>query len=162
MHLTRDSEGLTIELASPEDTTRLGAAIAELAAPGVVIGLVGSLGAGKTHLARAIAEALGADPAAISSPTFVLINEYAGRIPIYHVDVYRLRDHVAFLDLGIAEYFGSGGLGMIEWADRVRELLPDDCWWIHLELAGPTGRIARFRPLASDIALAEKLAERLR
>jgi tRNA threonylcarbamoyladenosine biosynthesis protein TsaE len=162
MHLTRDSDGLTIELASPEDTTRLGAAIAELASPGVVIGLEGPLGAGKTHLTRAIAEALGADPSAISSPTFVLINEYAARLPIYHVDVYRLRDHAAFLDLGIAEYFGGGGLGLFEWADRVREMLPDDCWWIRLELTGPDSRIARFQPPPSDITLAEKLAERLR
>ena len=86
------SEGLTIDLASEDETTRLGRAIAELVEPGVVIGLVGPLGAGKTRLVRAIAEALGVDPAAISSPTFVLIHEYEGRLPIYHFDAYRLKE----------------------------------------------------------------------
>jgi tRNA threonylcarbamoyladenosine biosynthesis protein TsaE len=161
MHVTRDSEGLSIDLASPEDTARFGSALALLARPAVVIGLVGPLGAGKTHLARAIAESLGVDPAAISSPTFVLINEYVGRIPIYHVDVYRLRDPAAFLDLGIADYFAGVGLGLVEWADRVHDMMPEGAWWISLELAGPNARIARFQPPASDPGLADRLAERL-
>lgn len=161
MHVTRVTAGLTIDLASTDDTTRLGRALAELAGPGVVIGLVGPLGAGKTHLVRAIAEALGVDPAAISSPTFVLINEYLGRIPIYHADVYRLQDPAAFLDLGIADYFSDGGLGLVEWADRVRGVMPADTWWVRLEPTGPTGRIARFETPASDIGLADRLAERL-
>ena len=145
MHVTRVNQGLTIDLESEEDTTRLGRAIARLAEPGVVIGLVGPLGAGKTRLARAIAESLGVDPAAISSPTFVLINEYLGRMPIYHADVYRLRDQAAFLDLGIADYWEGEGLVLVEWADRVRSVMPEDSWWVHLELAGPTRRLARFR-----------------
>src|SRR4249919_1973229 len=120
MQVTRANQSLTIDLESEEDTTRLGRAIAHLAGPGVVIGLVGPLGAGKTRLVRAIAESLGVDPAAISSPTFVLINEYAGRIPIYHADVYRLPDQAAFLDLCIADYWTGEGLVLVEWADRVR------------------------------------------
>ena len=106
--------------------------------PGVVIGLVGPLGAGKTRLVRAIAEALGVDPAAISSPTFVLIHEYEGRLPIYHFDAYRLENPRAFEDLGVAEYWGRDGVCLVEWADRVRGLLPDDCWMITLEPTGPT------------------------
>ena len=74
----------------------------------------------------------------------MLIHEYEGRMPIYHVDVYRLRDPAAFLDLGIADYWAGDGLVLVEWADRVRSLMPDDSWWIHLELSGPTRRLARF------------------
>ena len=161
MQMTRVTEGLSIELASEDDTTRLGRAIAGLVEPGVVIGLVGPLGAGKTRLARAIAEALGVDPLAISSPTFVLIHEYLGSIPIYHVDAYRLQNPAAFEDLGIADYFCGGGLGLVEWADRVRGLLPEDCWMIRLGPSAPTSRIAFFEPPRSNIGLADRLAERL-
>jgi tRNA threonylcarbamoyladenosine biosynthesis protein TsaE len=161
MQVTRVKNGLTIDLASEDDTTRLGHAIAQLAGPGVVIGLVGPLGAGKTHLVRAIALSLGVDPAAISSPTFVLINEYVGLIPIYHVDVYRLRDSAAFLDLGIADYWAGEGIVLIEWADRVRNSMPEDSWWINLELTGPTRRAARFEAPPCDTGLAERLAHSL-
>jgi tRNA threonylcarbamoyladenosine biosynthesis protein TsaE len=162
MHVTLGTHGLTLELDSEVDTTLLGGALAELCRPGVVIGLVGPLGAGKTRLVRAIAESMGVDPAAISSPTFVLINEYAGRIPIYHADVYRLRDPAAFLDLGIADYWNGEGLVLVEWADRVRDLMPEGSWWIHLELKGPTRRAARFLAPRADAGLADYLATRLR
>jgi tRNA threonylcarbamoyladenosine biosynthesis protein TsaE len=158
MHVTRVREGLAIDLESEDDTARLGGALAQIVQPGVSIGLVGPLGAGKTRLARAIAESLGVDPAAISSPTFVLIHEYLGRIPIYHADVYRLRDPAAFLDLGFADYWNGEGLVLVEWADRVRDLMPEDSWWIHLELSGPSRRLARFETPPGDPGLAERLA----
>jgi tRNA threonylcarbamoyladenosine biosynthesis protein TsaE len=161
MHVTRVKNGLTIDLASEDDTSTLGRAIAGLAGPGVVIGLVGPLGAGKTLLVRAIAESLEVDPAAISSPTFVLINEYLGLIPIYHVDVYRLRDSAAFLDLGIADYWTGAGIVLVEWADRVRNVMPEDSWWIDLEPGGPTRRTARFEAPPCDTGLAERLANSL-
>ena len=90
MNLARTTAGLVIEVDSEEETERLGQALAEVCEPGCVIGLIGPLGAGKTRLVRAIAESLGVDPGAIASPTFVLIHEYEGRIPVYHFDVYRL------------------------------------------------------------------------
>ncbi len=153
MHVTKTAEGLVIELSSEDDTERLGRAIADLVQPGVVIGLVGPLGAGKTRLARAIAESLGVDPTAISSPTFVLIHEYEGRLPIYHFDAYRLETPQAFEDLGAAEYWSLGGLCLVEWADRVRDLLPADCWMFAIEPAGPTSRSVRcdFPPCARGI-----------
>jgi len=158
MHVTRSTDGLLIDLESEDDTTRLGRGIALLVEPGVVIGLVGPLGAGKTRLVRAIAEALEVDPGAIASPTFVLIHEYEGRIPIYHFDAYRLKTPAAFEDLGVAEYWSLGGLCLIEWADRVRGLLPPDCWMITLEPTGPTSRSARCELPRSARGLIDRLA----
>jgi tRNA threonylcarbamoyladenosine biosynthesis protein TsaE len=161
MNLVQENNGLRIELASEADTVRLGRALAALATPGVVIALVGPLGAGKTQLTRAIAEARGVNPDAISSPTFVLIHEYAGDIPIYHADVFRLANPAAFLDLGIVDYFGGDGICVIEWADRVREVIPADAWWIELMLTGPTSRCAQFQPPPERTQLADELAGQL-
>src|SRR6516162_1329803 len=112
-----DETGLTIEIASEADTERFGRALAEVVRPGQVIGLVGTLGAGKTRLVRALAEALGVDPRAISSPTFVLIHEYEGRIPVVHCDVYRLGSPDEFDALGVADYWSERGVFLVEWAD---------------------------------------------
>jgi tRNA threonylcarbamoyladenosine biosynthesis protein TsaE len=161
MHVEQVNASLLIDLASESDTVRLGHAIAGLAKPGVVIALVGPLGAGKTQLARAIAEARGVDPDAISSPTFVLIHEYPGDIPIYHADAFRLENPAAFLDLGMAEYLGGDGLCLIEWADRVRSVMPTDTWWIDLTLTGPTSRSARFHPPPAEQHLIDELAGQL-
>src|SRR5262245_36383951 len=101
MNVAHCDGGVTIELSSEQETERLGHALADVAGPGVVIGLIGPLGAGKTRLVRAIAERLGVDSAEIVSPTFVLINEYHGTFPVYHFDVYRLESAQAFEDLGV-------------------------------------------------------------
>ena len=109
------------------DTERLGAALADVLPPGTVVGLIGTLGAGKTRLVQAVAAALGVPPGNVTSPTFVLVNEYrGGRMPVYHFDTYRLKDDDEFLDLGPDEYFDSNGLTFVEWADRVADLLPDE------------------------------------
>ena len=130
------SEGGTIRIESQSeaDTEALGRAIAAVARPGLVIGLVGTLGAGKTRLSRAIAEALGADPGAIASPTFVLVQEYAASLPIYHFDAYRLGSADDFEGLGTDEYFSGDGLCLVEWADLVAGSLPPDAWWVHIEV----------------------------
>jgi tRNA threonylcarbamoyladenosine biosynthesis protein TsaE len=149
-----------IELDSEDETARLGRAIAEVVEAGTVIGLVGPLGAGKTRLVRAIAEALGVDPVAISSPTFVLIQEYDGRLPVYHFDTYRLPSPEAFEDLGAADYWDDG-VSLVEWADRVPGLLPEGRWTIALEPAGPTSRRVRIDLPALRPELPERLAARL-
>ncbi len=145
MHVERtDDRTLTVAVASEAETDRLGRALAGVVRPGVVIGLVGTLGAGKTRLARSIAEALGVDPGAIASPTFVLIHEYAGRLPIYHFDAYRLDGPDDFDALGASEYWADGqGLCLIEWADLVADRLPGSTWWIRIEPDGMEGRIVR-------------------
>jgi tRNA threonylcarbamoyladenosine biosynthesis protein TsaE len=160
MEMARFPDGLSIELTSEDDTTRLGHALADLVEPGVVIGLVGPLGAGKTRLVRAIAEALGVDPEAISSPTFVLIQEYDGRLPVYHLDTYRLPTPAAFEELGVADYWESG-VSLVEWADRVWNLLPEDCWMITLDPIGPTTRSARIELPTSARSVLDRLVERL-
>jgi tRNA threonylcarbamoyladenosine biosynthesis protein TsaE len=92
-----------------------------------VVGLIGTLGAGKTRLVQAVATALGVPVGSVTSPTFVLVNEYrGGSIPVYHFDTYRLKDEDEFLALGPDEYFESAGLTFVEWADRVAELLPKE------------------------------------
>lgn len=162
MKIQRTEVGLEIELDGEGETERLGRALAEVIAPDTVIGLNGSLGAGKTRLVRAIAEALDVAPGAIASPTFVLIHEYEGRIPVFHFDVYRLPSPSAFEDLGVADYWRAGGLCLVEWADRVRELLPEEAWRIEIESLDASRRRFRveFPPSARESA--DRLAALLR
>ena len=161
MNVARTDAGLLIELDSEEETERLGQALADVCDPGCVIGLIGPLGAGKTRLVRAVAESLGVDPGAIASPTFVLIHEYEGRIPVYHFDVFRLESPQEFEDLGVADYWSAGGVCLVEWADRVRALLPVDAWQIRIEPLEPTRRRVEIDFPASAAALANQLANSL-
>lgn len=161
MKLLRTSAGLSIEVESEEETERLGHALADVVEPGLVIGLIGPLGAGKTRLVRALAEALEVDPAAIASPTFVLIHEYEGRIPVYHFDVYRLQSPEAFEDLGVADYWNAGGVCLVEWADRVLGLIPDDAWLIRIEPVDSGKRLVSIHAPQKAGCMIKRLAEGL-
>jgi tRNA threonylcarbamoyladenosine biosynthesis protein TsaE len=109
--------------------------------PGSVVALIGELGAGKTQLVRAVAEGLGiADGRIVTSPTFVLMQEYPGRLPIYHFDAYRLHAEAEFAELGVQEYFESDGVCLIEWADRVSGCLPPEHLRLTLTVTGETAR----------------------
>lgn len=132
------------EAHSEHDTDSLGTKLAAAAEPGLVVGLIGQLGAGKTRLVRATATALGADPSSVNSPTFVLIQEYFGDLPVYHFDTYRLRDVRAFADLGAEEYFSGDGVCFVEWADRVASELPRDVLRIEVTVLAPTARKFQF------------------
>jgi tRNA threonylcarbamoyladenosine biosynthesis protein TsaE len=133
----------SIDLPDIEATFRFGRAFGTLLFPGAVIGLVGPLGAGKTHLARAIAEGLDIpNSSVVNSPTFVLIQEYQARLPIFHFDAYRLGTMQEFVELGVHEYFESGGVCLIEWADRVPQALPREFLQISIEVTGETTRRA--------------------
>ena len=105
------------------DTERLGCALAE-ALPFGVVALDGPLGAGKTRFVQAVAAACGVDRREVVSPTFVLMHEYQGTRPIYHIDAYRLRDDDEFMQLGADEHFGPPNLVFIEWAGRIERCLP--------------------------------------
>lgn len=121
-------------LANLTETEAFGRRLGELLFPNSVVLLIGTLGAGKTHLARAVAEGLGiANPLAVTSPTFILIQEYPARLPIFHFDAYRLKDDDEFIDLGIGEYYSAGGVCLIEWADRVENSWPKE--FLKIEIA---------------------------
>lgn len=128
------------------DTQRLGTALAGVLPAGTVVALIGPLGAGKTRLVQAVAEALGVPRQCVTSPTFVLVNEYTGgQLPIFHFDTYRLKDEDEFLALGPDEYFDAGGLTFVEWADRVADLLPAERLEISLEIADESSRFIGIR-----------------
>ena len=150
---------LTLTLQNEHDTERLGAALAKALPAATVVALVGTLGAGKTRLVQAVATALGVPPGAVTSPTFVLVNEYRqGRVPVFHFDTYRLKDDDEFLELGPDEYFDSDGITFVEWADRVEHLLPDERVEIALEVTGDTSRCVTLLGTSARLANAiEKL-----
>jgi len=125
---------------SPEETAALAERIAERLTGGEVIALSGDLGAGKTRFTKGIASGLGIDPNDVTSPTFVLINEYDGRLHVYHFDTYRLDDSDALEALGCQEMFAGNGVCVLEWADRVEDCLPDDRLDVRIEHAGETER----------------------
>ncbi|MFP4563882.1 MAG: tRNA (adenosine(37)-N6)-threonylcarbamoyltransferase complex ATPase subunit type 1 TsaE [Spirochaetia bacterium] len=111
---------------TPEETIRIGEELGKELTPNTVIALHGDLGAGKTTLVKGIARGLNVEEE-ITSPTFVIISEYPGRLPLFHMDLYRISGIDEFLDLGAEELFYSGGITVIEWSDRIRSILPSDC-----------------------------------
>ncbi len=156
---------LQITTGSVPETQDLGVCLAGLLPRGSLVCLTGELGAGKTAFAQGVARGLGIR-ARVSSPTFTLINEYPGDIPLYHLDLYRLERPEDLEDLGLEEYFASDGVALIEWAERAEGILPDRYLGIEIERAaadgpGETGRLFRFVPHGEDyIAIAAKVKER--
>jgi tRNA threonylcarbamoyladenosine biosynthesis protein TsaE len=122
-----------ISVSNLAETEHLGQRLGSQLFPGAVIALVGPMGVGKTHFTKAVAAGLDVrNPSAVNSPTYVLIQEYPARLPIYHFDAYRLKDWHEFADLGASEYFASEGVCIVEWADKVREAMPTD--YLQLEM----------------------------
>ncbi|MBW3543577.1 MAG: tRNA (adenosine(37)-N6)-threonylcarbamoyltransferase complex ATPase subunit type 1 TsaE [Planctomycetes bacterium] len=122
-------------------TEHFGAALARALEPGTVVSLTGELGAGKTRLVQAVSTALGVPRAEVTSPTFVLLQEYRSQPPLYHFDTYRLRDVDEFLALGADELLWSTGVCFVEWGERVADVLPADRLQIELETLAPTARL---------------------
>ncbi len=124
---------------SAEQTIELGKKIGAFLLPNDVIALTGRLGAGKTTLIQGIALGAGVKDY-VTSPTFILINEYNGRIPFFHVDLYRLNDVSEVEDLGIEEYFTRNGACVIEWAEKLGELKPQEAHEIKIEVISENER----------------------
>jgi tRNA threonylcarbamoyladenosine biosynthesis protein TsaE len=124
---------------SPEATAAAGERLGARLGPGDVVGLTGELGAGKTCFVQGLARGLGVTTAA-TSPTFVLVNEYRGRVPVHHVDVYRTQSLTELLDLGLEEMLGGDGVTVVEWADRCAPLLPTRTINVHIEGVGDEPR----------------------
>jgi len=122
-----------LHIASEKETEQIGEAIGQAAEAGTVVALIGDLGTGKTTLTKSIAKGLGVTET-VTSPTFNIIREYkSGRIPLYHFDVYRIGDPDEMFELGYEEYFYGDGICVVEWADIIEELLPEDAVIIRIE-----------------------------
>ncbi|MCO6437198.1 MAG: tRNA (adenosine(37)-N6)-threonylcarbamoyltransferase complex ATPase subunit type 1 TsaE [Phycisphaerae bacterium] len=131
---------------SPEATMAAAEALGRRLVGGLAIALIGPLGAGKTHFVKGLAIGNGAGHArGVTSPTFVLMNEYEGRFKLYHLDAYRLPDASAVAALGFDELLTPESVVVVEWADRVPSLMPEDSLWIELHPRGPTQRELRAR-----------------
>ena len=137
---TETPSEITFDLNTETETQQLGRSLGAAAPSGLVVALVGNLGAGKTRFVQAAAEGLDIPREAVNSPTFVLIHEYEGRLPVYHFDTYRLGDIDEFLELGADEYMSGDGVCFIEWADRMEEVLPRDRLSITFEITGELTR----------------------
>lgn len=115
-----------------EETRKIGEQLGALVNPGDIICLIGDLGTGKTHLTKGIAKGLEVEEH-ITSPTFTIVNEYQGRLKLYHFDVYRVNDPDEIAAIGFDEYIFSDGVSIIEWANYIEELIPDNNLTIIIE-----------------------------
>jgi tRNA threonylcarbamoyladenosine biosynthesis protein TsaE len=128
-----------VKTTSAEATIALGRRLGAVLGPNDVIALTGDLGAGKTTLIQGIAAGMGVKDY-VTSPTFIIINEYDGRLPLYHIDLYRLNEGLEVVDLGIEEYFKRGGVSVIEWAERLGKLLPASAEKIEIKIVAEEER----------------------
>ena len=125
----------TFHIAAKKETIAFGRVLASLLQAKDVVGLSGDLGAGKTFLAGAVAHGLEvAETTPITSPTFTLIKEYLGRLPVYHMDLYRLGHPSELYDLGLWEYYDGDGVCLVEWCDRFDDLWPEHALHLNLQL----------------------------
>lgn len=134
----------TFQSQSGEETEKLGERLAVFIKAGDVITLEGDLGAGKTTFTKGLAKGLGISRM-VNSPTFTIIKEYEGNIPLYHMDVYRLEDSNG--DLGFDEYFYGDGVTVVEWAHFIQELLPDEYLKITIKYVTENEREFTFAPI---------------
>lgn len=144
----------TVVSTSVEQTHALGVRLGQSLVGSVTLALIGPLGAGKTHLVKGIAEGNGErDPRKVTSPTFTLIQEYTGRLTLYHIDAYRLRGATELLALGFDELIRLDSVVLVEWADRVGPALPVELLSVEIQSGEATTRTFAFQP-EGDLAKA--------
>lgn len=143
--ITLDSP-FTITTRSSKETVDLGIRLAGLLKPGDVIALCGELGSGKTTLVRGIARGLGVgEDCPVTSPTFVIMNVYPGRMPVYHFDLYRLNGASDLYDIGVEEYFFGRGVSIVEWAEKAEGLFPPSAIRLDLRMIDENSREIKCR-----------------
>jgi len=146
-------DGIRLVTHSPDETQRMAARIAALLRPNDVLALCGMLGAGKTCFVKGLARGLGVrDERAVSSPSFVLLKQHEGKLTLYHFDAYRLSSAEDMEAIGCAELFRSGGVSVIEWADRVAGSLPEERIWIQITVKGQNTREFTIQARGPDCA----------
>jgi tRNA threonylcarbamoyladenosine biosynthesis protein TsaE len=140
------AKALKIISPTPQETERIGSLLGNMLIPGDVIALSGELGSGKTTLVRGLAQGMGFSGEEVASPSFTLVNEYEGYLPLFHIDLYRLRDAQELHEIGYEEYISEAGVAVIEWADRVRNAIPHESLWITLQYQGVEHREIMMQP----------------
>lgn len=136
-----------IETENVEETIELGRKIGKLMQAGDVVALIGKLGSGKTTLTQGLARGLGVKKRDyVTSPSFTLIKEHKGRLPVYHIDLYRIDNLKEVYDLGYEEYLYGEGVTIIEWAKKIKRLLPKEVLFINLEIIDEKKRRIELKP----------------
>jgi tRNA threonylcarbamoyladenosine biosynthesis protein TsaE len=144
--LTSLADGCVLETDSADATFALGRSLGRCISGGTVIGLVGPLGAGKTHLVKGIAFGNAGDkPCEVTSPTFTLVHEHSGRLTLFHLDAYRLNRSAELFALGFDELIREESTVVVEWADRVHDAMPFDTLWIEIAPLSESSRRLIFR-----------------
>ena len=154
---------LELELKSEADTLSLARSLATVLRGGDVIGLEGGLGAGKTTFARGAVHALGVpEETAVTSPTFALLHQYEGRLPVAHADFYRLGAEAELEELGVDELVEEGAVLFVEWGRKFSDMASRTVLWVELEIVSDVGRRARLRPQgARGDAIIDALTKRV-
>jgi len=131
---------VSVLISSEDETVRLGETFGRQAAQGDVLALAGELGAGKTRFVKGLAKGMGIDPEDVTSPTFTLMNIYPGRPSLVHIDFYRLASARESESTGIEEYWGGDSVCVVEWADRLPDIVPERAAWLRFIVTGPEAR----------------------
>lgn len=136
---------LHITTHNPQETQKIGERLAKQCQGGEILCLSGNLGAGKTTFVKGIARGLGIDEKNVNSPTFVIMNVYEGRLPLYHFDFYRLESHKDIEGIGYDEFIYGRGVAVVEWAERFGRLMPSEHLSIELSDQGEQTRVLNFK-----------------
>ena len=135
-----DKRHLRFTSNSPAETLAIAGALGASIRPGDVVALYGDLGAGKTLFCKGVGKALGIPPDRILSPTFTIVTEHAGPVPLTHIDVYRLAGSREADEIGMRELLSGDGVCLVEWAEKIEELLPTDCIQVKFSISGDDRR----------------------